>query len=318
VKAIRVQQTGPPDVMRLEEVPDATAASGQVLLEIKAAGVNPVDTYIRSGQYPMRAALPYTPGRDAAGIVRAVGPGVTTIKPGARVYAIGTITGAYAQLATCNAEQLFPLPETLSFPQGAAVGIPYGTAWRALFVRGHAWPGQTVLIHGASGGVGIAAVQIAKAAGLHVIGTAGTEKGLALITQQGADHVLNHHQTDYLKLIPELTSGRGVDVVLEMLANVNLDKDLGILAKEGRVVVVGSRGPVQIDARQAMMRDAAILGMSMSNATELPMIHAALGAGLANGALRPVINCQMPLADAPKAHELVMSAGAYGKIVLIP
>jgi NADPH:quinone reductase len=320
VKAIRVRQTGPPDVMRLEEVPDPAVTAGQVLVEVKAAGVNPVDTYIRSGQYPLRAALPYTPGRDSAGIVRAIGPDITTFKPGDRVYTIGTLTGAYAQLALCNPAEVYPLPQKLSFPQGAAIGIPYGTAWRALFVRGHAWPGQTVLVHGASGGVGIAAVQIAKAAGLRVVGTAGTDKGLALVAEQGADHVLNHHQSGYLKQLLEITGGNGVDVVLEMLANVNLDRDLGVLAKEGRVVVVGSRGPVQIDARQAMMRDASILGMSMSNATPagLAMIHAALGAGLANGALRPVINSQMPLADAPKSHELVMSAGAYGKIVLIP
>jgi NADPH2:quinone reductase len=320
MKAIRVRQTGPPDVMKLEEVPDPAAGSGQVLVEVKAAGVNPVETYIRAGNYPAKPALPYTPGKDAAGILREVGPGVTGFRPGDRVYIIGTATGAYAQLALCNAADVYALPEKLSFAQGAAVGIPYGTAWRALFVRGQAWPGQTLLVHGASGGVGIAAVQIAKAAGLRVIGTAGTERGLALVAEQGADHVLNHHQTDYLKQLMDLTGGRGVDVILEMLANVNLDKDLGILAKDGRVVVIGSRGPVQIDARRAMTRDASILGMTLANATPsgLATIHAAIGAGLSHGTLRPVINCQLPLADAPKSHELVMSPGAYGKIVLIP
>lgn len=319
MKAIRVHQPGPPDVMKLEDVPDPQAGPGQVLVEIKAAGVNPVECYIRAGTYASKPPLPYTPGSDAAGVVRAVGAGVAAFKAGDRVYTFGTITGAYAQLALCEAAQVHPLPSNVTFQQGAAVGVPYGTAWRALFMRGAAWPGETLLVHGASGGVGIAAVQIAKAAGLRVIGTAGSEKGRRLVAEQGADHVLDHSRPDYLKELWPLTDGRGVDIILEMLANVNLNADLGALAKSGRVVVVGSRGPVQIDPRQTMGRDSSILGMSLMHATPagLVTIHAALGAGLAAGTLRPVINRELPLADAPAAHELVMSPGAYGKIVLV-
>jgi len=320
MKAIRVHQPGPPDVMKLEEIPEPVAGPGQILVEVKAIGVNPVEAYVRCGTYPVSSPLPYTPGTDAAGVVHSVGTGVAGQKRGDRVYIYGSITGAYARFALCDTARVYPLPAKVTFQQGAAVGVPYGTAWRALFSIGQAWPGQTVLVHGASGGVGIAAVQIARAAGLTVIGTAGTERGLALVKEQGADHVLNHTQSEYLKEITAITGGRGVDVIIEMLANVNLNADLGLLAGQGRVVVVGSRGPVQIDARQMMGKDSSILGMSLRNATPagLVMIHAALGAGLAAGTLRPVINRELPLAEAPAAHELVMSAGAYGKIVLIP
>ena len=306
--------------MRLEDASDPTVSAGQVLVEVKAVGVNPVETYIRSGIYPLKATLPYTPGVDCAGFVRAVGTGITKVKPGDRVYTSGTLTGAYAELALCTQEQVHALPDLITFPQGAGVNVPYATAWRSLIIRGRAMPGETLLIHGASGGVGIAAVQIAKSAGMIVSGTAGTERGLKLVADQGAANVWDHTKQDYLKQAVDSTGGRGFDLILEMLANVNLNNDLEILAKNGRVVVVGSRGPVQIDARRTMSKDSAILGMSLANATpaELVTIHAALGAGLSNGTLRPIIGRELPLRDAPKAHELVMSPGAHGKIVLIP
>jgi len=320
MNAIRVYQPGAPDVMRLEEITDPIPGAGQVLVAIKAVGVNPVEAYIRAGTYPTKAPMPYTPGSDAAGIVRTVGSGVTAFKPGDRVYTAGTQTGAYAQLALCNAAQVYPLPPNITFQQGAAINIPYATAWRAMFICGHAKPGETLLVHGASGGVGIASVQIAKAAGMIVFGTAGTEKGLKLVTDEGADHVVNHTTPEYVKQLMEMTQVRGFNMIVEMLANVNLNTDLGLLAKSGRVVVIGSRGPVQIDARQTMGKDTSIIGMSLMHATppELHMIHSALGAGLANGSLRPVINRELPLSDAPKAHELVMGSAAHGKIVLIP
>jgi len=320
MKAIRVYQPGAPDVMKLEEVPDPIARDGQVLVEVRAIGVNPVEVYIRSGNYPLRAPLPYTPGTDAAGIVRAVGAGVTHVKPGDRVYTAGAISGAYAQLALCEAAQVHVLADKITFAQGAAVNVPYATAWRALLQRAKAVAGESVLIHGASGGVGIAAVQIAAAAGLNVVGTAGTKKGEQLVIEQGAKHVINHTAPDYLKSLMDLTGGRGFDLILEMLANVNLNNDLGLLARNARVVVIGNRGPTQIDARLTMSKDTSIIGMSLANVMpdDRRSIHAALVAGLANGTLRPIINCELPLKEAPKAHELVMSPGAYGKIVLVP
>ncbi|TAJ22187.1 MAG: NADPH:quinone reductase [Nitrospirae bacterium] len=319
MKAIRVHQFGEPDVMKLETVSDPQPGPGEVLVRIKAAGVNPVDTYIRVGAYT-KPPLPYTPGMDAAGTVDAVGNEVRGLKVGDRVYTSGTLTGAYAELALCSVEQVHPLPARVSFAQGAGINIPYATAYRALFYRAHTHAGEVLLIHGASGGVGIAAVQIARAAGLTVIGTAGTERGRALVKEQGAHHVFDHRTADYLDQVVALTEGRGVDVILEMLANVNLGKDLTVLAKSGRVVVIGSRGTVEINPREAMARDAAILGMTLFNTSEqdTASIHAALVAGLENGTLRPIVGKELPLAEAPQAHRAVMEPGAYGKIILIP
>jgi len=319
MKAIRVTQFGGPEVLKLETVPDPRPAKGQVLVRVHAAGVNPVDTYIRSGSYT-NLSLPYTPGKDAAGIVEAKGEGVEQFQPGDRVYASGSTTGTYAELTLCDALDVHQLPKQIGFAQGAALGVPYATAYRALFHRGKAVPGETVLVHGASGGVGLAAVQFARAAGLTVIGTAGSDAGKKLVIEQGAHHVLDHHALDYLEKARALTHGRGIDVILEMLANVNLAKDLPVLGTNGRVVIIGSRGKVEITPRDLMSRDADIRGMILFNASrdELKGIHAAIRAGLENGTLRPVIGKELPLADATKAHVAVMEPGAYGKIVLVP
>jgi NADPH2:quinone reductase len=320
MKAIRVHEFGDAEVMHLEDVPDPHPDVTQILVRVRAAGVNPVDTYIRSGFYARRPELPYTPGSDAAGTVEVAGEGVRRFKPGDRVYLDASVTGTYAELALCESAHVHALPERATFAQGAALGVPYVTAHRALFGRAQARAGESVLVHGASGGVGIAAVQLARAAGMTVIGTGGTEEGRKLVAREGAHHVLDHHADGYLRELTTLTEGRGVDVIIEMLANVNLDRDLGVLARFGRVVVVGNRGRVEIDARQAMGRDASIHGMTAFNIStdERASIHAALIAGLEAGTLRPVVGVELPLAEAARAHEEQLEAGAFGKIVLIP
>jgi NADPH2:quinone reductase len=320
MKAIKIHEFGAPDVMKYEETESIHAGAGQVLVKIIAAGVNPVEAYIRSGAYAREPALPYTPGADSAGIVEEVGAGIVSYKTGDRVYTSGSITGTYAETAVCAEHQVHPLPKNVSFQQGAALGVPYGTAYRALFQRAHAVAGETVLIHGATGGVGIAAVQLSLAAGCAVIATGGSERGRALLGAQCVEHVLDHTSPGYLDTIKSLTADRGVDIVLEMLANVNLSKDLKILAKNGRVVVIGNRGTVEIDPRDMMARDSVIMGMTLFNAneTDLKTIHAGLVAGLSNNTLRPVIGKEFPLKNAPQAHEAVMDKGAYGKIILIP
>lgn len=320
MKAIRVNEFGGPEVMRLEEVPSLQPGAGQVVVSVNAAGVNPVDTYIRSGQYAKRPALPYTPGMDAAGIVESVGEGVKRVSVGDRVYIAGTISGAYAEQTLCTASQVHPLPEHVTFQQGAALGVPYGIAYRALFNRASAKPGETVLVHGATGGVGIAAVQLARAAGLIVIGSGGTEQGMDLALRQGAHYVVNHRDVNHLELVRDLNDGRGVDVIIELLANVNLGNDLKFLDMGGRVVVIGSRGTVEIDPRDAMSRDASILGIVLFNASEpeLASIHSALVAGMENRTVQPVVGQEIPLADAPRAHNAVMDSHTFGKIVLMP
>jgi len=323
MQAIRVRQFGDPEVLTLEEVPDLTPGDGEVLVEVKAAGVNPVDTYVRGGSYAIKPPLPYTPGIDGAGIVRQVGADVTNVKPGDRVYVAhgtGGSTGTYAQQMICGAAAVHALPEPISFAQGAGIGVPYATAWRALVLKAQMLAGDTLLVHGASGSVGLAAVQIARAAGLTVIGTAGTERGRALVRAQGAHHALDHTAPDYRDEIRRLTASHGPDVILEMLANVNLNHDLTLIAPRGRIVIVGNRANIEITPRLVMSKESIVTGLTLWNTpdAEARRIHAALGAGLASGALSPVVREELPLADAPTAHRRVMEPGAAGKIVLVP
>lgn len=318
MKAIRVREFGAPEVMKLEEVPDPVPGTLQVLVRIHAVGVNPVDTYIRSGSYANKPALPYTPGSDAAGIIEAVGDEVVKFRKGDRVYTSGTVSGAYAELALCRVDQVAPLPANVTFPQGSGIHIPYATAYRALYGKVRARPGQVVFIHGASGGVGIAAVQFAVAAGLTVIGTAGTEHGAKLVKEQGATHVLDHKAPDYLDQLTRLTSGRGPDFIIEMLANVNLGKDLSVLARGGTIVVVGSRGPVEINPRDIMRTEGTIVGIMGRTADEMIEANSAILAGLKIGSLKPIVGKEIPLAEAARAHREIIESTAYGKIVLLP
>lgn len=320
MKAVRVNTFGNPEVMQIEEVPDPVPGPSDVVVRVHAAGVNPVDTYIRAGQYAMLPHLPFTPGMDAAGIVEQTGEKVSGISVGDKVYVARSLSGTYAEKTLCMESQVHRLPGQISFPQGAAVNVPYTTAYYALVYRAHALAGETILVHGASGGVGIAAVQLARASGMTVIGTSGTERGRALASEQGAHYVVNHRAPDHLEQVRDITGGRGVDVILEMLANVNLGIDLGALAFGGRVVIIGSRGNVEIDPRLAMRSNAAILGMVVLNSSEQQLrgIHAALAAGLENGTLRPVVGKEFPLSGAAQAHHEIIETSAYGKIVLIP
>ena len=320
MKAIRVSEYGAPSVLKLEETPTPQPGQGQVLVRNHAVGVNPVDTYLRTNTDNRGPKLPYTPGSDAAGVVEAVGAGVTSVKAGDRVYVGGTLSGAYAEFSLCNEGQVHSLSGNVSFAQGAAMNVPYATAYHALFQRAHGEAGESVLVHGASGGVGIAAVQLARARGMTVFGTAGTERGRRLVHEQGAHHALDHTASDYLDERLKLTGGHGVNVVLEMLANANLQKDLGIIAMSGRIAVIGNRGTTEINARSAMNKNAAILGVALFHATpaHLVGIHTALVEGLRNGTLRPVIAQELPLGQAPRAHEAVMEAGHHGKVVLVP
>jgi NADPH2:quinone reductase len=319
MKAIRVHEFGGPEVLRLEEAPTPDAGSGEVLVRMHAIGVNPVETYIRAGTYARLPDLPYTPGNDGAGVVEQLGSDVKEFKTGDRVYTGGSVSGTYAEFALCRMEQVHRLPENVSFAQGAAMGTPYATAYRGLLQRADAKPGETVLVHGASGGVGTAAVQLARARGLRVLGTAGSDEGRKLAREQGAHEVFDHRAPDHFEQIMKATDGRGVDVIVELLANVNLAKDLTVLARGGRVAIIGSRGRVEIDPRDTMQRDVDLRGMVLPNTPpqEMASIHAALVAGLENGTLRPVIGKEFPLPDAAQAHRAVMEPGAVGKIVLV-
>jgi len=320
LKAIQVHQFGGPEVLAVHDIPTPKPGPGEVLVRVRAAGVNPYDTYMRNGTYAIKPALPYTPGSDAAGTIEAVGQGITRVKPGDRVYTATTLSGAYAEYALALESQVHHLPGKTSFAQGAGLWVPYGTAYTALHHHAVARAGETALIHGASGGVGVAAVQFARAQGLVVLGTAGTERGLDLVKQQGAHHVFDHSKAGYVEEILSATGGRGVDVVLEMLANVNLAADLKLLAPHGRVIVIGNRGEISVNMRELMTRRGMVRGFTLwaATAAESAEIHAAVAAGLENGTLRPIVGKEFPLEEAPRAHREVMASGAYGKIVLVP
>lgn len=318
MKAVRVHEFGGPEVLKLEEVVTPKPSAGQVLVRIHAAGVNPYDTYMRAGAYAVKPPLPYTPGSDGAGVVEAVGEGVKKVKRGDRVYTAQTVSGAYAEYALALEEQVHPLPEKIDFKQGAGIWVPYGTAYHALHHSAKAHASETVLVHGASGGVGTAAIQIARAMGLKVLGTAGTPKGLEAAKREGAHQVFDHRKAGYQEEIVQATGNRGADIILEMLANVNLASDTKLLANNGRVVVIGSRGEVTINPRELMSRRASIRAFTLwaITAAEEADIHAGLFAGFENGTLRPVVGKVMPLAEAARAHKEVVEPGSAGKIVL--
>lgn len=318
MKAIVVREFGAPEVLRLEETSDLQPNANQVLVKIKAAGVNPVDTYVRSGNHATAPPLPFTPGKDGAGVVEAVGDEITKVNRGDRVYLANSVSGTYAEYALATENQIYKLPEKVSFEQGAGVAVPYATAFWGLFDKGKPEAGETVLIHGASGGVGIAAIQHAKHFGLKIIGTASSSRGRELVKKQGADFVFDHSKPEYLDEIMSATGGAGADIILEMLANVNLNNDLNLAAKKGRVVIIGNRGEITINPRLIMGKDSTVRGFSLHTLTDAEMetVHAALYEGLEKGWLNPIVGKTFPLDQAAEAHRVVIEEKAFGKIVL--
>nr|KAF6381600.1 crystallin zeta [Pipistrellus kuhlii] len=313
MRAIRVFEFGGPDVLKFQsDIAVPIPKDHQVLIKVHACGVNPVDTYIRSGSYSRKPLLPYTPGSDVSGVIEAVGENVSAFKKGDRVFTTGTISGGYAEFAVAADDTVYTLPEKLDFRQGAALGVPYFTAYRALLHSARAKAGESVLVHGASGGVGLAACQIARAYGLKVLGTAGTEEGKNIVLRNGAHEVFNHRE----KSVGE----KGINIILEMLANVNLSNDLNLLSYGGRVIIVGSRGPIEINPRDTMAKESSIIGVAMYSSTqeEFRQFAAALQAGMEVGWLKPVIGSQYPLEKAVQAHEnIIHSSGATGKMILV-
>lgn len=318
MKAIIVREYGDVGVLKLEETPMPEVGVSDILVKIVAAGVNPVDTYIRQGNHVSAPPVPFTPGKDGAGIVEAVGEAVTKFAVGERVYLSGTITGTYAEYCLCREDQVHILPPEASFEEGAALFVPYATAFRALFQKARVEKGETVLIHGTSGAVGIAATQWAKSAGLTVYGTAGTEVGLELIKSVGVDFAFNHHTKGYLDEIRRKTADVGVDTILEMLANKNLVNDFSALARFGKIVIIGSRGVLEFEPRLAITIDATLLGMSLfnSSAEDFEQIFIQIEHGIISGVVKPVIGARLPLSEAAEAHRKIIEDNAHGKIVL--
>ncbi len=317
MRKIVIHSFGEPTVMQVETVATPSPGADEILVKMSAIGINPVDTYIRSGKYGNLPQLPYTPGFDGAGTIVAMGKNITRYALGERVYLSGSISGTYADHALCTVDQVHLLPAGLTFAQGAALGIPYATAWRALFQIAQVRPGQTLLIRGASGGVGIATTQLAQSAGLHVVGTAGSDSGKRLVASNGADLVVNH---DAISEIMHFTNGVGPNVIIEMLANVNLQSDIEIAARWGTVVIVGNRGTVSIDPRLIMSKELTLRGVLLLAAAskDLREIHDGLAPRLRDGTVKPVISKEFMLDEAAAAHDFMMNTPGGGKCILLP
>ncbi|XP_072430981.1 quinone oxidoreductase isoform X3 [Chiloscyllium punctatum] len=286
MRTVRVYKFGGPSELKLEmDIPIPNPGENQVLIKIHACGVNPVETYMRAGTYPRKPSLPWTPGNDVAGVVEQVGQFVSKFKKGDRVFTCGTITGGYAEYTVASENRVYPLPENLNYKQGSAIGIPYFTAYRALFHKAHVKAGETVLIHGASGGVGIAACQIARAYGLKVLGTAGTQEGLSLVQKNGAHKTFNHRETGYID----------------------------------KIKIVGCRGSIEINPRDTMAKESSIIGVAFGTITEEDRLEsaAAFFAGMEMGWLKPVVGPEYTLEKVAQAHEdIIKGPGTMGKMIL--
>ncbi len=325
MKAVRVHKFGGSDVLQLEQgVPIPRPQDHQILVRVICAGVNPVETYIREGQYSRLPELPYTPGSDAAGYVETLGRSAaiaTGLKQGQRVFVTGTAgnSGSYAEYIVADATFVFPLHPRLTFAQGAALGTPYFTAYKALVMNGGAKPGEAVLVHGASGAVGTAAVQIARALGALVVGTAGTKDGMDVVSECGAHHVFNHNHKNYEKNMVDHIGGEGFDVIIEHLANINLGHDVQMLKEGARIMVVGCRGAVTINPRHLMLPEASIRGVALGITTpaQWKEIGAAIVAGIEAGWVSPVINREYSMDQVRQVHsDIIHSKGAKGKLVI--
>lgn len=321
MRALQIREFGGPEVLQPSSVAVPDPGPGQVRVRVRAAGLNPADTYMVRGGYEFfDHPLPWVPGFDSAGEVDAWGEGVSGFTVGDRVFVAGVLgpcSGAFAEYHVADAAVVGRLPRALSFSQGAAVGVPYATAYHTLFQRAGLRPGETVLVHGASGGVGQACLQYARAHGARVVATAGSPGGLELARAQGADAVVDHGAEHHVSALRDVAPG-GFDVIVEMAASSNLEHDLTLLARHGRVAIVGARTPVEITPRLVMRNDAAILGIALWHLSPAQVREAlaATAAGLANGTLVPAVGVELPLDQPAEAFTRVTAGHRVGKVVL--
>ncbi|MBM4259234.1 MAG: zinc-binding dehydrogenase [Deltaproteobacteria bacterium] len=321
MKAMRAQQFGGPEQLRLEDAPEPQPQTGQAMIRVRAAGINPADLVRLSGRLG-NLPLPYIPGTDVCGEVEAIGAGVTHLKKGDRVFG-RALTGGYAEKTCLAASETFPLPANLSFPEGAAIPIPFYTAYRALHHKAALKAGETVLISAGGGGVGVAAIQLAKLAGARVITTVGSADKAARTKELGADVAINYKTQDFAAEVQKLTDGKGVEVILENVASDNLAKDLVIAAKDSRIIIIGTgtaKGPEgQFAIMHSLMKDVNILGMSLVNAGPyIAEMANALTPMFTAGKLKAVVSKTYPLAEAQTALADLVAGRVFGKLALTP
>jgi len=324
MKALLCKQYGPPETLVWEDVPEPVAGEGEVLIDIRAAGVNFPDVLIIQNRYQAKPPLPFAPGAELAGVVSAVGPGVTDRKVGDRV--IGSSTwGAFAERIALPAARTLPMPETLDFEEAAAFVLTYGTAYHALIDRGGLATGETVLILGAAGGVGLAAIQIAKAVGARVIAAASTAEKLALCAAQGAEGLINYAEDDLRARVSALTQGRGPEVIYDPVGGGFTEPAFRSIGWRGRYLVVGfANGEIaRLPLNLALLKGAAIIGVFWGRYIETePKRFAAdiavLTDWIARGLIRPHISARYRLEDGARALEDLIARRVTGKVVLLP
>lgn len=325
MRAVRYHEHGDESVLTLETVDRPSPDADQVLVRVEAASVNPIDTYVREGNVSPPSGLPHVGGSDLAGVVEAVGEAVTEFEPGDRVFATGLglfSPGTYAEYTVAPATQLASLPDGVSFRDAAAAAMAFATSWRALLTRGELELGDVALVHGASGGVGHAAVQVANAAGATVIGTARDGAPADLARSLGADAVVDYRSDDLPTALESAADGRTVDVVFEPQADAHLEANLDRLTRGGRIVVIGENAPITLDAGLSMaakQADADFRFMSlMASPDDQAPILRRVGERLADGSFVVETDSVYGLDELPEAHSDLMSPGTVGKIVVDP
>lgn len=321
MKAMRAHQAGGPEQLRYEDAPEPQLGDAQVRIQVRAIGINPADLVRLSGKLaPLR--FPYITGTDVCGEVEAVSPGVTNVKPGDRVFG-RAISAAYAEKTCLMAHEAIPLPDNLSFEEGAAIPIPFYTAYYALHYKAALKAGETVLVSAGGGGVGVAAIQLAKTAGARVITTVGSQEKADRIRALGADIALNYKQQDFAAEVLKHTDGKGADVIIENVASDNLAADCSAVARSGRIVLIGTGTGKAPDATfgvlPALIKDITFYGMSLINADHaIPDMAAALTPLFRQGKLKAPVSKTYPLADAAQALNDLLDAKVFGKLVLTP
>lgn len=323
MRAMRYHEHGNEDVLTLEEIPDPVPGHGEVAVAVRAASVNPIDTYVRDGDVPPPGGLPHIGGADMAGIVDDVGDGVDAFEPGDRVFATGLglfQEGTYAERAVVPADRVAILPDTVPFVDGAAAAMAFATAWLSLVRRGNLAVGETCLVQGAAGGVGHAAVQVANHAGATVVGTATEGDSAEFARRSGADVVVDYRSDDLASTVGESLRGGAVDVVLETHAASNIVADLELLSPGGRIVVIGEEGTVTLSptiAMTAKVADADLRFTSIvASAGEQASMLETVGQLLADGTFEVAIAETYTLADTPAAQRHAMASGTLGKVVV--
>lgn len=324
MRALICPQFAPLDNVKPGNLPTPTPAENEVLIRVAAAGVNFYDTLIVQGKYQIKPPLPFAPGGESAGTVEAVGPGVSHFKPGDRVVAFSHY-GAFAELCKAPASQTFPLPASVSFEQAAAGLVAYGTAWFALYDRGRLQKGETVLILGAAGGVGLAAVQIAHRAGARVIAAASSEEKLALCRAAGADACVNYADGDLKEMFKAAVGPNGADIVIDVVGSPYTEAALRATGWRGRVMIIGfAAGEIpRIPGNLVLLKGCEVSGVLWDGllAKDPEMAReqvAAILAGFADGSLVPPVSARFTLEQGLEALKTLAERRVTGKVVIIP